>query len=73
MAILRPLSGSGAYAVIVDRHLAIERAISAANPGDTVLLAGKGHEDYQIIGATRRPFSDQQVVRAELAARGGVA
>ena len=44
-----------------DRARAIEMAIRLAQPGDTVLIAGKGHEDYQIIGDTRRHFDDVEV------------
>ena len=47
-----------------DRAAAIELAISQAAPGDAVLIAGKGHEDYQIVGATRRHFSDREVALA---------
>jgi UDP-N-acetylmuramoyl-L-alanyl-D-glutamate--2,6-diaminopimelate ligase len=56
-------SGPCRYEVIADRRSAIEAAIKAARPGDTVLIAGKGHEDYQIIGVTRLPFDDRQVAR----------
>jgi UDP-N-acetylmuramoyl-L-alanyl-D-glutamate--2,6-diaminopimelate ligase len=49
-----------------DRAAAIRAAIAAAAPGDLVLIAGKGHEDYQIHGTTRRVFSDQQVARSVL-------
>jgi len=45
-----------------DRRAAIETAVAAAAEGDTVLVAGKGHEDYQEIDGRRRPFSDRQVV-----------
>jgi UDP-N-acetylmuramoyl-L-alanyl-D-glutamate--2,6-diaminopimelate ligase len=51
-----------------DRANAIRTAISAAGPTDAVLIAGKGHEDYQVYGKERRPFSDQAVVRAALGA-----
>jgi UDP-N-acetylmuramoyl-L-alanyl-D-glutamate--2,6-diaminopimelate ligase len=51
-----------------DRAAAICAAIAAATPRDLVLIAGKGHEDYQIHGATRRAFSDQQVARRALEA-----
>ena len=46
----------------VDRQAAIERAIKCAQPGDIVLIAGKGHEDYQIIGKEKKHFSDREVV-----------
>jgi UDP-N-acetylmuramyl-tripeptide synthetase len=53
----------------VDRARAIERAITAANPADVVLIAGKGHEDYQIVGTEKRPFSDVAQARRGLALR----
>jgi UDP-N-acetylmuramoyl-L-alanyl-D-glutamate--2,6-diaminopimelate ligase len=46
----------------VDRRLAIEAAVAGAGEHDTVLVAGKGHEDYQEIGGERRPFSDRALV-----------
>ena len=49
-----------------DRARAIQTALHRSTPGDVVLIAGKGHEDYQIYGTVRRPFSDQGVVSAEL-------
>ena len=52
-----------------DRAAAITAALTAALPGDVVLVAGKGHEDYQLIGTERRAFSDLAQVRAALAAR----
>ncbi len=52
--------------VVHDREQAIRGALSAARTGDVVLVAGKGHEAYQIVGGLRRPFSDQQVARAVL-------
>ncbi|MHB1158165.1 MAG: UDP-N-acetylmuramoyl-L-alanyl-D-glutamate--2,6-diaminopimelate ligase [Phycisphaerales bacterium] len=45
--------------VIPDRRAAIEKVLTDARPGDVVLLAGKGHEDYQIIGDTKHPFDDR--------------
>lgn len=54
---------------IADRALAIEHALDESAAGDLVLIAGKGHEDYQIIGAERRHFSDGEQVRAWIAAR----
>ena len=46
-----------------DRREAIAYALREARPGDTVLIAGKGHEDYQLIGGRRLPFDDRQVAR----------
>lgn len=46
-----------------DRRAAIRWALDTARAGDAVLIAGKGHEDYQIIGREKFPFSDQEVVR----------
>ncbi len=46
--------------VIHDRGAAIAAALNGAGPGDAVLIAGKGHENYQIYGATRRSFSDRE-------------
>jgi UDP-N-acetylmuramoyl-L-alanyl-D-glutamate--2,6-diaminopimelate ligase len=57
------------YEVIADRRAAIEAAVREAKSGDTVLIAGKGHEDYQIVGATRLHFDDREVARVALAAR----
>jgi UDP-N-acetylmuramoyl-L-alanyl-D-glutamate--2,6-diaminopimelate ligase len=57
--------------VVVDRAQAIERAVTTAAAADVVLVAGKGHEDYQIVGAERRPFSDVEFARKALALRTG--
>lgn len=46
----------------VDRRLSIRSALAEMTPGDVLLVAGKGHEDYQIIGSVKHPFSDAQVV-----------
>jgi UDP-N-acetylmuramoyl-L-alanyl-D-glutamate--2,6-diaminopimelate ligase len=54
---------------IVDRREAIERGIREARPGDLVLVAGKGHEKYQVIGDKTAPFDDVEVARAALARR----
>jgi UDP-N-acetylmuramoyl-L-alanyl-D-glutamate--2,6-diaminopimelate ligase len=55
-----------AYIVISERRKAIETAISAAQRGDIVLIAGKGHEDYQILGTNKIPFDDRVVVTQTL-------
>lgn len=57
---------AGNHEVIVDRAAAIERAIAMARQNDTVLVAGKGHEDYQEIGGVRYPFSDVTVTQQAL-------
>ncbi len=57
------------YEVLSDRREAIARAIALAQPGDAVLVAGKGHEDYQIIGSEVRHFDDREVAGEELAKR----
>jgi UDP-N-acetylmuramoyl-L-alanyl-D-glutamate--2,6-diaminopimelate ligase len=59
--------------VIHDRAQAIGRALEEAVADDVVLVAGKGHEDYQLVGAETRPFSDTAWVRAALAARAPLA
>ena len=55
--------------VIPDRREAITHAILHARPGDVILLAGKGHEEYEITREGRRPFSEKQIVQEALAAR----
>ncbi len=61
--------GGHVYAVEPDRRSAIDRAITDAHPGDVVLIAGKGHETYQILGDTALPFDDVSVARAALMRR----
>jgi len=56
------------YVVEADRQRAIELAIRVSEPGDTVLIAGKGHETYQIIGTTTRAFDDREEARKALRA-----
>ena len=51
------------YLKIVDRHEAIKTAVMLAEPRDIILLAGKGHEDYQIVGTEKLPFNDKEVVK----------
>jgi UDP-N-acetylmuramoyl-L-alanyl-D-glutamate--2,6-diaminopimelate ligase len=54
------------HEIVVDRAAAIDRAISLAAQCDTVLVAGKGHEDYQEIGGVKHPFSDVRVAEQAL-------
>ena len=51
------------YEIILDRYEAIKKAIEIAKPRDIVLIAGKGHEKYQIIGDKVLPFSDKETVQ----------
>lgn len=61
---------TGMVEVIHDRAAAIELAISQARPGDYVVIAGKGHEDYQEINGVKWPFKDQEQVKRVLAVWG---
>jgi UDP-N-acetylmuramoyl-L-alanyl-D-glutamate--2,6-diaminopimelate ligase len=64
-----PGLGSADHEVVVDRRAAIARALQIAGPEDTILLAGKGHEEYQIVGDEIKPL-DEAVIVAELLAGG---
>ena len=54
---------------IENRRVAIDHAIREAGSMDVILIAGKGHEDYQLIGAERLDFSDYEVALASIDAR----
>ncbi len=60
-----PLAGK-CYAVIPDRAEAIRKAVATARTGDTVLVAGKGHEDYQIVKGKKHHFDDLEEVRSSI-------
>jgi UDP-N-acetylmuramoyl-L-alanyl-D-glutamate--2,6-diaminopimelate ligase len=62
-------TGTARYSVELDRARAIEKAVLSAQAGDSVLLAGKGHEPYQIIGTEKRAFDDRVEARRALALR----
>jgi len=62
----RALAGDAGYLVVTDRREAISLALSAARAGDAVLIAGKGHEDYQLVGAERLHFDDREEARRAL-------
>jgi UDP-N-acetylmuramoyl-L-alanyl-D-glutamate--2,6-diaminopimelate ligase len=64
------LGATHAFCVIPDRRTAIGAAVAAARPGDVVLLAGKGHEDYQIIGGERLHFDDREEAARAFASGG---
>jgi UDP-N-acetylmuramoyl-L-alanyl-D-glutamate--2,6-diaminopimelate ligase len=63
--------GLSGYRVEADRRVAIELGVALARPGDTLLIAGKGHEDYQILGTQKIHFDDREVAAAAFAARQG--
>ena len=60
------------YEKITDRREAIHEAINAARENDLVLIAGKGHEDYQLIGRKVLHFDDREVARAALESRSSI-
>jgi UDP-N-acetylmuramoyl-L-alanyl-D-glutamate--2,6-diaminopimelate ligase len=64
-----PAGAEGSYQVIPDRREAIFAAIRRCGPDDLLVIAGKGHEPYQIIGEQRLPFDDREVAREALEAR----
>lgn len=64
-------TGKKTYYVLPERSEAIAKAVSIAQAGDVVVLAGKGHEDYQIIGAKKIHFDDRETARAEIRKRQG--
>ena len=71
--ILAGICGGDGVAVIEDRRAAIAHAVHRAAPADVVLVAGKGHEDYQETDGVKRPFSDVAVAAEVLAQRQGAA
>lgn len=67
--ILKGVDKERPYKVIKDRAEAIAFAVASARPHDILLLAGKGHEEYEICGNRRLPFSERKLVEAAVAAR----
>lgn len=63
---------TGDYLLLPDRAEAIRRAIADAAPGDCIVIAGKGHEDYQLVEGERLYFSDEEQAREALALRGSI-
>ncbi|MGE5086586.1 MAG: UDP-N-acetylmuramoyl-L-alanyl-D-glutamate--2,6-diaminopimelate ligase [Bacillota bacterium] len=64
-----PSSAKDKVTVLADRKEAIHVTLKKAQSGDVILIAGKGHEDYQIIGTTKFPFSDVQVAQEAMQGR----
>lgn len=65
--ILKGIDKEKPYKIIADRREAIAYAVDTAAPGDILLLAGKGHEEYEIKGRYRLPFSEREIVAACMA------
>lgn len=63
---------NASYEVIENRRQAIERALYLAQPGDVLILAGKGHETYQDINGEKKPFNEKQIVRELLSEQGSL-
>ena len=61
--ILSGMNGNSPYVVIPDREAAIRYAVESANYGDIILLAGKGHEKYEIGRNGKTPFDEEKIVR----------
>jgi UDP-N-acetylmuramoyl-L-alanyl-D-glutamate--2,6-diaminopimelate ligase len=69
--VMAGISRTAGVEVIADRAAAIARAIEIARSGDGVLIAGKGHEDYQILGTEKIHFDDREQARTALSAKFG--
>ncbi|NJK59330.1 MAG: UDP-N-acetylmuramoyl-L-alanyl-D-glutamate--2,6-diaminopimelate ligase [Oscillatoriales cyanobacterium SM2_1_8] len=67
--IVADMNGGAPFTVEADRRASILQAIAEAAPGDTILIAGKGHEDYQILGTRKIPFDDRIEAAAALRCR----
>jgi UDP-N-acetylmuramoyl-L-alanyl-D-glutamate--2,6-diaminopimelate ligase len=63
----RDIATGDGFLVEPDRRRAIRTAVAAARPGDTLIIAGKGHEDYQILGTTKIHFDDREEAAAAFA------
>jgi UDP-N-acetylmuramoyl-L-alanyl-D-glutamate--2,6-diaminopimelate ligase len=70
-AMRAPARRASGYKLILDRGAAIEEAIQMAKEGDLVVVAGKGHECYQIIGNKKLHFDDREEVKKAIAQRKG--
>jgi UDP-N-acetylmuramoyl-L-alanyl-D-glutamate--2,6-diaminopimelate ligase len=63
--------GDAPFRRFADRLEAITEALREARPGDLLLLAGKGHETYQVVGQEKQPFDERAIVRTLLGVGGG--
>jgi UDP-N-acetylmuramoyl-L-alanyl-D-glutamate--2,6-diaminopimelate ligase len=71
MSAAKARAGEKGYLVEADRRAALALAASLAKPGDAILVAGKGHETYQIVGSEKHPFDDRAEVERALKERSG--
>lgn len=62
--ILKGVDENACYTVITDRRTALEQAVIKAEKDDIILVAGKGHEDYEITAQGKRPFSEKAIIKA---------
>lgn len=58
----KPFDGKSGYVVVVDRKSALKKSVEIAGPEDVIVVAGKGHEDYQIIGKEKFHFDDKEIL-----------
>ena len=68
--ILSGAGGAGSVQTEADRRKAIRLALAEARPGDVVLIAGKGHETYQVVGDTKHHFDDREEVEEFIREKG---
>lgn len=66
--IVENYDGPAPYKIIPDRELAVREAVRISEPGDIVLFAGKGHENYQLIKGEHVPFSEREIIQDECSA-----
>ncbi|MFC1490075.1 UDP-N-acetylmuramoyl-L-alanyl-D-glutamate--2,6-diaminopimelate ligase [Candidatus Latescibacterota bacterium] len=67
--IIQGVDENAKFTIVADRESAISEAIKIALADDTIVIAGKGHEDYQIIGTEKRHFDDSEIVRSQIKAK----
>ena len=68
--VVEGMSGDS-FRVVLDREEAIARAVNMGTPGDIIVIAGKGHEDYQILGTEKIHFDDREMARTYIERRNG--
>ncbi|HXH60666.1 MAG TPA: UDP-N-acetylmuramoyl-L-alanyl-D-glutamate--2,6-diaminopimelate ligase [Fimbriimonadaceae bacterium] len=66
--VMKGVRPGAAHEAVIDRREAVKRAVEIAQDGDVIVIAGKGHENYQIIGRTKYPMDDRELVKFALEA-----